>query len=761
MTLPTSTYRLQFRDGMDFDRAAGLVPYFKALGISHLYASPIFTAGSGSTHGYDITDPTEVDPALGGRAGLDRLSHALKAEGLGLILDIVPNHMAFSPETPWLRDVLRHGTESRYARHFDMELATRRLRLPWLSAPFHRLAQEGALSVGDDPEGPVLVVNGGLRIPLAETATLDAARTDPSRIPKLHREQPWQATHWRTEMDAITHRRFFNITGLIGVRVEDPAVFEEAHSLIFDLVDSGVVDGLRVDHVDGLADPGAYLSRLRDRLPGTPVWVEKILTGPETLAEDWPVEGTTGYEVARTFARALTDPAGLEAITRAYRDRTGRQEPFPAVLQAARRQIMTEELSAELWSLTEMLSNLAASDPEVQEFGPETLRQSLIDLIAAFPRYRTYMTATVPPEDRELVERVAVEARSSLLTAEALPVIARIMTGESEDAIRFRTRFQQVTGAAVAKSQEDTAFYRDVALLSMNEVGGEPDDTGLDFEAFHAEMTDRARHMPHGLTLTSSHDTKRSEDARMRIAALSYHPELFDTWVDRCCQLARKELDPNIVWYLAQSRIALGSDTPDLAGRLAGHAIKALREAKDATFHTAPVEAVEMVVEDYAHELATTFARLPDDLDPILRTADRLTLALAALKLTAPGIPDIYQGCETTCYALTDPDNRRPVAFDVLARALDDPLGLGTLGAEKFRLTRSLLSLRRDAPEVFLDGRYAPIPAPEGTMAFERVAGATRFAVAVAPRHGTDAALPGRGAELIATSDGSVRVYRS
>ena len=760
MRLPTSTYRLQFRDGMDFDRAAGLVPYLKALGISHLYASPIFTAGSDSTHGYDITDPTEVDPALGGRAGLDRLSRALKAEGLGLILDIVPNHMAFSPETPWLRDVLRHGTESRYARHFDMELATRRLRLPWLSAPFHRLAEEGALSVGDDADGPVLVVDGGLRIPLAETATLEAARTDPSRIPDLHREQSWQATHWRTEMDAITHRRFFNITGLIGVRVEDPAIFEEAHSLIFDLVDSGVVDGLRVDHVDGLADPGEYLVRLRHRLPGTPVWVEKILTGPETLSEDWSVEGTTGYEVARTFTRALTDPSGLEAMTRAYRKRTGRQEPFPTVLHTARRQIMTEELSAELWSLTEALSNLAASDPEGQEFGPETLRQSLIDLIAAFPRYRTYMTATVPREDRQLVERVAVEARSSLLTAEALPVVVRIMTGESEDAIRFRTRFQQVTGAAVAKSQEDTAFYRDVALISMNEVGGEPNDTALDFEAFHAEMTDRAAHMPHGLTLTSSHDTKRSEDARMRIAALSYHPELFDDWVDRCWQLARKELDPNIVWYLAQTRIALGSDAPDLADRLAGHAIKALREAKDATFHTAPVEAVEMVVEDYAHELADAFARLPEELDPILRTADRLTLALAALKLTAPGIPDFYQGCETTCYALTDPDNRRPVDFDLLARALDDPQGLGSVGAEKFRLTRSLLSLRRDAPEVFLDGRYTPIPAAAGTLAFERVAGATRIAVAVAPRHGTDTALPDHGAELIATSDGSVRVYR-
>jgi (1->4)-alpha-D-glucan 1-alpha-D-glucosylmutase len=492
MRLPTATYRLQFRNGVDFDAAVGLVPYLDALGVSHLYASPLFTATPGSTHGYDVTDPTEIDPALGGRAGLERLSTALKARGMGLVLDIVPNHMAFAPETPWLRDVLRHGGESRYARHFDLDTERERLRLPWLTDHFEDAV--GEMTVGDDPDGPVLVA-GDLRVPLAATASLDAARTDPApdTIRRLHDEQPWRLVHWRTEQDALTHRRFFNVTGLVGVRVEDPVVFEDTHALLFDLIDRGIVDALRIDHVDGLADPGGYLARLRARLPETPVWVEKILSEGEALP-DWPIEGTTGYEVSRLVGRLLLDDAGREEIAAAYREATGRDAPVAEVFARAKRQILTEDLAAELWALHGMLTAIAADDPVGVEWGPEALRQAIVELVAAFTRYRTYMTGgDIAEADREVIRTAEEAALVANPTPGAIPYLAGVLVrpGPLPDALRLR--FQQVTGAVIAKAQEDTAFYREVPLLSANEVGGEPDDGAIAPSAFHAEIATRAR----------------------------------------------------------------------------------------------------------------------------------------------------------------------------------------------------------------------------------------------------------------------------
>ena len=473
--LPASTYRLQFRSGMDFARARALVPYLAELGAGALYASPIFTATSGSAHGYDITDPTEIDPALGGREGLARLSAALRDAGLGLILDIVPNHMAFSVETPWLRDILRNGGSSIYARHFDTDLAAERLRLPWLGQPFEEALQGGELAIEDDPDGPVLVA-GGLRVPLADTPALPEARETGSvdALRRLHAEQPWQLLHWRTETDAITHRRFFSVTGLIGTRVEDPRVFDDLHRLLFELVEDGTVTGIRVDHVDGLADPTSYLEKLRERAGDTPVWVEKILTGDERLP-DWPIQGTTGYEVARDLNRLLTDPEGLEAIRDAYRERTDRDDRFAEVLARAKTQIVTHDLAAELWTLHQMLTEIAGRDPLGAELGPETLREGIIATIVAFPRYRTYPRPGGPNEaDRSLIDWVADRAAETLQDDSALRFIARVLLGGDPATQAFRTRFQQVTGAAMAKSLEDTAFYREVRLLSLNEVGASP-----------------------------------------------------------------------------------------------------------------------------------------------------------------------------------------------------------------------------------------------------------------------------------------------
>jgi (1->4)-alpha-D-glucan 1-alpha-D-glucosylmutase len=732
MRLPTSCYRLQFRGGMDFDRAAGLAPYLAGLGISHVYASPLFTATDGSTHGYDITDPTRIDPALGGREGLERLSQALKANGLGLVLDIVPNHMAFAPGTPWLRDVLRHGTDSRYARHFDLDPDAERVRLPWLPAPFEEVAEGPGLTVADDPDGPVLVA-GDLRVPLAATPSLDAAREDPARIRDLHAEQPWRLVHWRTEHDAISHRRFFSITGLIGMRVEDEAVFEDIHALLFELVEEGIVDGIRIDHIDGLADPDAYLARLRARVPDTPVWVEKILTGPEQLPPQWPVQGTTGYVTARALSRLLTEQEGLDRIAATYRETTGRADPVEDVIWRARHQVMTHDLAAELWSLQRMFGDLAAQDPRGAEFGQETLREALLEFIAAFPRYRTYMTGTaISAADAALVRSTVGRAVQRLTQAGALPFLGDVLTRPEPETARFRLRMQQVTGAAVAKSAEDTAFYREVRLLSANEVGGEPDDDPLGIDGFHRAMERRAEQMPHGLTLTSSHDTKRSEDARMRIAAITRAPEAFEAWFRICRGFAPPRLDPNLVWYIAQTFLALEPRDGDMGERLADHVVKALREAKSESFWTAPDLELEAAAQAFVRRLASHFPKHAPEVAEIIHAAERLSLIQAVLKLTIPGIPDIYQGCELPFHALTDPDNRRAVDFDLRRRALEDPSVLEAGPSRtKFDLTRRLLQLRREEAELMLHGGYERLEAPPGICAFARTLPGRRLAVAL------------------------------
>ncbi|NDV00331.1 malto-oligosyltrehalose synthase [Pseudoroseicyclus tamaricis] len=732
MMLPTATYRLQFRQGMDFDRAAGLVPYLADLGVSHLYASPLFTAAPGSTHGYDVTDPGEIDPGLGGIEGLRRLSAALKEKGLGLILDIVPNHMAFSVDTRWLRDVLRKGAESAYAGHFDLDPAAARIRLPWLPAPFEEVI--GSLSVKDAEDGPVLDT-GGLQVPLKETPSLEAARGgDADALRALHDEQPWQLVHWRTENDILTHRRFFAVTSLVGLKVEDDPVFEDVHRLLFELVDEGIVSGIRIDHIDGLTDPQAYLDKLRARVGDTPVWVEKILSGTERIPGGWPVQGTTGYVVSRALGRLLTDKEGLERITEDYRSATGRLDAAEEVNYRARHQVMTQDLAAELWTLHRRFSEVAADDPVGREFGPETLRSALVEFIAAFPRYRTYMTADhISESDKALVRATASRAAARLIDPGALPFLADVLTRATPETARFRLRLQQVTGAAVAKSAEDTAFYREVRLLSANEVGGEPDDDPLGIEGFHRAMERRSEHMPHGLSLTSSHDTKRSEDARARIAAITFEPECYEAWFRICQGFAPKRLNPNLVWYVAQTFLAMEPGDGDIAQRLADHVVKALREAKSESFWTAPDIELEEAAQNYVRRLASHFPKHAREVDAIVTAADRISLIQAALHLTVPGIPDIYQGCEIASYALTDPDNRRAVDFDLCERALADPSVLPRkLDREKLSLTRRILCLRREEPELFLHGHYHRLPAPPGICAYERQRDGTHMTVALA-----------------------------
>jgi (1->4)-alpha-D-glucan 1-alpha-D-glucosylmutase len=697
MTPWRATYRLQLREGMTFARAAGLLPALEDLGISHLYLSPIFTAAAGSTHGYDVTDPTAIEPALGGREGFERLAAAARDHGIGLLLDIVPNHTAFALDNPWLRDVLRHGERSRWARHFDIDWSKGRLVLPFLPDPFEAMLEAGAIRAADGEDGPELVA-GDLAVPLTPHPLSEEERAgEAEAIRALHARQPWRLAHWELERDGITHRRFFNVTGLIGMRVEEEQVFEDTHALILDLVEKGLVQGLRVDHVDGLADPGAYLARLAQRAPGCPVWVEKILVGDEALPP-WPVEGTTGYEAGAAIARALTDADGLARLDALWRDATGEDRPWEAVLAEAKGQVIRQVLSAELAQLKDLALAAAAASGEV-EAGEEALREAVLALLLEIPRYRTYLEAPEGPrraEDVGLLDAAADRAAEGLVSDRALRWLARAMAGgETEAARALAVRFQQVSGALMAKSQEDTAFYRFTRCLAHCEVGAEPSDCAWT-PARLAEWA--AARGGRDLVLTSSHDTKRAEDARMRLVAMTHRPEAFAALWGAAQDLpGAAEVTPAQRWYLVQSWLAIHEDgREDIGDRLAAHVEKALREAKEVTTWTHPREEAEEPAQAFARALAAAWREPPAAARPLIERGDQLSLAQLALKAMLPGIPDFYQGAEGALHHLTDPDNRLAVDFEALAAPPE-----GGLAAAKLALTRALLRLRAEAPGLF------------------------------------------------------------
>ena len=666
--IPSSVYRLQMREGMDFARAERLLPYLERLGAGALYLSPIFTAVPGSTHGYDVTDPGEVEPGLGGREGLERLSAAARSRGMGLVIDIVPNHMAFAPQNVWLRDVLRHGRESRFFGHFD--ILQMPLPLPWLAAPLDEI------EVGADPDGPVLVA-GDLRVPLAPG-------TEGLPVPEMIEAQAWRLVPWQ---EPPGHRRFFDVTGLIGLRIEDREVFEDVHRLTFDLVRSGVATGLRVDHVDGLAFPAEYMARLREAVGDAPVWVEKIRSPGEALP-DWPVEGTTGYGAAASIGRVMAGP-GLEALDAEWRARTGRAGSFEDEVARAKGEMLEGALRPEMDRLTAMTEGHLEGDASAR-------REALRRFVVAMPRYRSYGA------DDPMVAEVAGAAGTPGMVelAGAQPALW--------------ARVEQLTGAAIATAQENTAFFRHAPLLALAEVGAEPEVEPAEItrRAFHSEMEERARTVPNGIVLGSTHDTKRSEDARARILAASHAPDAFLAWM-AALPRAPEPLQPDGEWYAAQTALALPMPAPERAARIAEHLVKAFREGKEISSHVDPDRRAERAARAHAAALAG----VADDpaLDAI---AARLTLVQTALKLTVPGIPDVYQGNEAMAWALTDPDNRRPPDWDALEAALDGG-DLPEPGRAKMALTRALLHLRRERPDVCA-APYERAEAPRGVLAFRR-----------------------------------------
>ncbi|NEI73188.1 malto-oligosyltrehalose synthase [Rhizobium lusitanum] len=757
MTIPTATYRIQFRIGMTFDRAAALVPYLKRLGISHLYASPVLTATSGSTHGYDVTDANQIDPAIGGREGFDRMVKALKAEGLGLILDIVPNHMAASLENAWWRDVVENGEKSRYARHFDIDW-TRKLTLPFLSDTFEKVLEADEISVKSDPEtGKPALAYSETFYPLnpatytgREAEILKA--TDKAAVSKLHDTQPYRLMSWRDARHELSYRRFFEITGLIGVRVEDGPVFDDTHRLILELVRSGAVDGLRVDHVDGLADPKAYLERLRREAgPACYIIVEKILGEGEQVPADWPISGTTGYEFIAALSDALVDGEKLDELREAYQDVAGQPISMRAELRKAKLLMADNNFAVEFAALVKLALQIAQAEDTERNLSKASIKTAIRELLVAFPVYRTYGTRDgLPPEGREMLAKVLDQVRQSPNVPEprALAFLKRIFEGDVGQQARgqaslFRIRFQQLSGPLMAKSVEDTLFFRQHMALALNEVGAEPLPRSFSIERYHREMQTRLQRQPEALLATSTHDTKRGEDARARLYTITEAPKLWAEAVKRWRKMNRQAVqslgdspapEPEVEWMLYQALAGVWptdfhpedcGDLKSLEERFIAYAEKVLREAKLRTTWGDVNASYEKAVLDYARRLfapnnQSFLADFANTLRPFIRAGLINSLAQTIIKLTAPGVPDIYQGSEGLDLSLVDPDNRRKPDFDLLQKHLSKETAFDEeewqTGQLKQRVVAVLLRLRQELPSLFSKGDYIPLSATGENM---------------------------------------------
>lgn len=734
---PRATLRLQFHRGFTFADAASLVPYFARLGISHLYASPVATARPGSQHGYDVIDATRVNPELGGEEGLRALSSALATAGLGLILDIVPNHMAADAANAWWADVLRHGRASRFARWFDIDWeADDKVLLPILGRPLDEVLATGEL-----------------------TRDGDAFRYFSHRLPAVDgglERQHWRLAWWRSAGDRINWRRFFDINELVCLRMEEPEAFEAVHALPLRLHAEGIVDGLRIDHVDGLGDPAGYCRTLRARLkPGAWLVVEKILLAGESLPADWGCDGTTGYDFMDEVNALQHDAAGERVLAEAWSALSGRPADFAAEEEPARREILARSFGAQL--------DACAAAFEGGELARSTLRRVLGELLAHFPVYRTYgRGGGLSSADRAVLDRAAAGARRTCLATDRWaidPVLRRFAEPARARAV---ARFQQLSAPIAAKAVEDTGFYRYGRLLSRNDVGFDPGTFALDADAFHRRMHRRRTDWPRALLASATHDHKRGEDVRARLAVLSgmaaEWAALQRDWVEASRPLARDGApgsgDVALLLQTVVGAWPFDLDVGDLSGRrafaerLVAWQQKALREAKLASDWAAVDEAYEAAARDFTTALVAE-AALPDLLQDIAALVRRIApagalggLAQCLLRLTVPGVPDLYQGGEFWDLSLVDPDNRRPV--DWPRRVAGPPAGpLVELAADwrdgrvKQALIARGLALRQRLSPLFEDGDYQPLrlkgPRADAMIAFVRRR-PEAWALVVAPR---------------------------
>ena len=720
---PRATYRLQFHKDFTFADAEQLVPYLDRLGISHVYASPITTAAAGSTHGYDVVDPTTIGAELGGEDGFRRLVASLKARDMGVIIDIVPNHMGVAGGgNAWWNDVLANGQASEHARVFDIDWR-RPILLPVLGDTLPNALANGDIAV----EGDQIVAYGEHRFPILPE---DHGHT--GDLLALLDRQHYRLASWRTVND------------LAGVRIEDPAVFEATHALYFRLYDEGLIDGVRIDHVDGLTDPIGYCRKLRERL-GPDAWIviEKILGAGEDQPVGWGVDGTSGYDFMEQAALLLHDPLGALPLEELWQDMSHRYLDFESEEFAARQDLLAWQFAGQLDACVAAFAALNTDEAVT----PAMLRRAIERLLWVFPVYRTYGTGADAPASDALIRGAVRERVAPLIPPGEGPVVDAILAwlagegpGDAADAVR---RFQQLSAPIAAKSVEDTAFYRSGRLLSRNDVGFDASILGIGVDAFHDLMTARARDVPHAMLTTATHDHKRGEDVRARLAALSVVPDTWRSRVEAWDQLSWQwdhEVDGGDRYMLLQTLVGAWPEdgaTPDFADRVKAWQQKALREAKLRSSWEAPDEAYEAasaaLVDAYLADprfVAEVTAFLAD----IAPIADANTLIQTLLRYTLPGVPDLYQGTELTDLSLVDPDNRRPVDY-----AAREAL-LGTDDAPpKLRLIADLLAHRRAAPDLFADGDYRPaqVEGSDRILAFTRAHAGRTLHVAALIR-GTD-----------------------
>ncbi len=757
-SVPSGVYRLQMRPQLGFEEAQQLVPYMEMLGISHLYVAPVFGARSGSEHGYDVVDPTRIDDDLGGWSGFRALHETLKTCGLGLILDIVPNHMAATSDNPWWYHVLAYGETSRYAHYFDIgwhHSAHRRLQgrilLPVLGDSFENCLTGGELRL--DVEGGQLVVTyGSVHFPLhphtyppelvMDERARGQASQDPDYLATLLEAQSYQLSHWSMANDEINYRRFFDITELVGVRIEDRRVFLSTHAFINRLVAKGMVQGVRVDHVDGLYDPGEYLRRLR-RLLGDDCYivVEKILAAKESLPADWPVQGTTGYDFIRMVEGTMLGKGGKRLLEEYGREQSSPLD-FSAVVYGCKREVIGESFRGQWMMLAYDLAQRLAHDKAAYDISWHQIGEALAALSASLGVYRTYLGQFPLTGDQlQVLDKAFSQARASEAHCwRGLRLLEQVLTKNVRPRHRVREwvgKWQQWTAAVMAKGYEDTALYRYCPLSWLCEVGGNPEMHPLSADEFHRHMLVRS---PLTFNTTSTHDTKRSEDIRARLQVLSHWSDSFIVHCRSWSGINRRYRthtgryripDQKMEIFIYQTLLGVwplrSEEVLDVEERLSRYFEKAAREAKEHTSWSAVNEAYERALRGFVGCILNDEAFLALFLPYQAKIAYHgalNSLVQTTLKMTVPGVPDIYQGNEFWDFSLVDPDNRRPVDFasrERTLRQLHDEVTRDRLdstrrlcatwrdGRIKMYVIWSLLQLRRRLPELFARGAYLPL----------------------------------------------------
>ncbi|MDB4891533.1 MAG: malto-oligosyltrehalose synthase [Gemmatimonadetes bacterium] len=778
-----ATYRLQLNADFTLHDARTRVPYLRRLGVSHLYCSPVLAASPGSTHGYDVTDPTHVSETLGGDEAFVALADAAHDQGMGIVLDIVPNHMGIGADNPYWDDLLANGRRSQYADWFDVawRAPTKRLSgkvlVPVLGDTLEKILARGEIALEVNERSlraryfthsfPIAAdtipqeLRGASSDTLAEWSAGDSGRR---RIRELLGRQHYELAFWRTAQRDVNYRRFFDVNELICLRVERQEVFEATHRTVLRFVADGVVDGLRVDHIDGLLEPRRYLERLRDavnaRRPATsgserfPIFVEKILAAGESLPAAWPVDGTTGYEFLTALEDVFIDPAGFAAIEKSYR--RGGPANFASIAVESKRRVLRATLNADVRRIAPMLASVGklAAWPERPI---AAYAGAIVELIAALPVYRTYIDAERPEADERdrlvLSSAFARAAESAHVDHEAMRALERSLLDEWRNAeaelararLAFVLRLQQLTGPAAAKGIEDTALYVYAPLSSRNEVGGDP---GLSLEGaverLHERLAERAERHPRSLNATNTHDTKRSADARARLDALSEHParwmralRRWRRWHRPLRALVKGRLAPTRtaddfiyqslvgIWPLTEAHAAGPEGLASLRERLTAYMQKAMREAKVSTSWTDPDEQYEAAIIGFlsrvldAGESDEFHADVRAFVATVAPQAMYNALGWLVVHLMAPGVPDLYQGDELWYAALVDPDNRRPVDWGERERLIEVVESEATLprcerlrtwrdvmhtGELKMLIARELLAFRRERAALMSEG---------------------------------------------------------